>query len=111
MKDCIFKQKKEDGTPVKCNVVHSGLANYYTGIVTAGGNLFLTDTELIFEGHKFNVGRTKACIPVKEISDIRLTTKLCNVQHIVVTANNETHKFAVSDGDEWVKHIENIRQA
>ena len=110
MKKCIFKRKKKDGTLVNCNVVYSGLANYYTGFVTAGGNLILTDTELVFEGHHFNVGRTKASISVKDISDVQLTTKIFNLQHMLITANDETYKFAVYHGDEWVKHMEKVRK-
>ena len=110
MKECIFKRKNKDETPVNCNVIYSGLANYYTGLVTAGGNLTLTDTELIFDGHPFNVGRTKASILVKDISEVQLSRKICYLQHILVTANNETHKFAVYHGDKWIKHIEKVRK-
>ena len=108
MKESIFKRMKKEGTSVDGNVVYSGLANYYTGFVTAGGKLTLTNTELVFDGHRFNVGRKKAFIPIKDISDVQLTTKICKVQHLLVTVNNVTHKFAVYHGDEWVKYSENF---
>ena len=110
MKKNIFKRKKKDVTPVNCNVVYSGLANYYTGFVTAGGNLILTDTELVFDGHRFNVGRRKAFISVKDISNVQLTKKFNYLQHMLITAKDETYKFTVYHGDEWVKQIEKVRK-
>ena len=105
MKECIFNRKKKDEMLIGCNVVYSGAANYFTGFVTAGGKLILTDKELIFKGHPFNVGRRYASIPIKDISNVQIKTKICNVQHMWVTTNDEIHKFVVCHAEEWVKHI------
>ena len=107
MKKSILK--RNENRPADVNVVYSSLANYYTGPVTAGGNLILTDDELVFDGHFFNVGRTKASISIKDISDVQITKKILNFQHLFITANDETHKFSVDHGDELVKHIEKAR--
>ena len=107
MRKGILKRNKN--RPDDCNVVYSGLANYYTGPVTAGGHLILTDAELIFDGHFCNVGRTKASISMKDISDVQITKKIFNLQQLLITANDETHKFSVDHGDEWAKHIEKVR--
>ena len=107
MKKAILK--RNENRPADFNVVYSGLADYYTGPVTAGGNLILTDDELVFDGHFFNVGRTKASISIKDISDLQITKKIFNLQQLLITVNNETHKFSVHHGDEWVKHIEKAR--
>lgn len=101
MKKCIFKKAGID-----CDVIRSDLANYYTGIVTAGGNLLLTNNSLIFEGHALNVGRKYACIPLKDITDVQLTTKICKLQHLLITTSEETHKFAVTNADEWKESIQ-----
>ena len=107
MKKAILKIN--ENRSADCTVVYSGLANYYTGPVTAGGNLILTDDELLFNGHFCNVGRTKASISIKDISDIQITKKIFNLQQLLITVNNETHKFSVHHGDAWAKHIEKVR--
>lgn len=82
-----------------------GVANYYTGLVAAGGKLLLTSRSLSFSAHGFNVGRKETRIEIKEITDVKVSANLLVSQHILVTANGKTHKFVVYHGNEWVKKI------
>lgn len=53
-----------------------GLANYFTGAVTAGGKLLLTNKSLSFSAHALNFGRQEANIDLKQITDVRIAAKL-----------------------------------
>lgn len=82
-----------------------GLANYFTGSVSAGGKLLLTNKSLSFSAHALNVGRQEANIDLKQITDVRVAANFFISQHILVTANGEEHRFVVYNGNEWVKKI------
>lgn len=82
-----------------------GVANYYTGMVAAGGKLLLTNKSLSFSAHAFNVGRQETKIDLKQITDVKVSANLLISQHILVTANGKSHKFVVYHGSEWVQKI------
>ena len=82
-----------------------GAANYFTGLVAAGGKLLLTNKSLSFSAHAFNVGRRETRIDLNQITDVRVSANLLISQHILVTANKKKHKFVVYHGNEWVKKI------
>lgn len=82
-----------------------GAANYYTGMVAAGGKLLLTNKSLSFSAHAFNVGRQEAKIDLKQITDVKVSANLLISQHIRVTANGKSHKFVVYHGSDWVQKI------
>ena len=82
-----------------------GAANYYTGLVAAGGKLLLTNKSLSFSAHAFNVGRQETRIDLKQITDVKVSANLLVSQQILVTANGKNHKFVVYHGKEWVQKI------
>ena len=82
-----------------------GVANYFTGLVSAGGKLLLTNKSLSFSAHAFNVGRKETKIDLKQITDVKVSANLLISQHILVTANGKSHKFVVYHGSEWVQKI------
>ena len=82
-----------------------GVANYFTGLVSAGGKLLLTNKSLSFSAHAFNVGRQETKIDLKQITDVKVSANLLISQHILVTANGKSHKFVVYHGSEWVQKI------
>lgn len=82
-----------------------GVANYFTGMITAGGKLLLTNKSLSFSAHAFNVGRKETTIALKDITDVKVGANFLVSQQILVIANGETHKFVVYHGKEWVQKI------
>ncbi len=82
-----------------------GAANYYTGLVAAGGKLLLTNKSLSFSAHSFNIGRQETRIDLKQITNVKVSANLLVSQHILVTANGKNHKFVVYHGNEWVQKI------
>jgi len=82
-----------------------GVANYYTGLVAAGGKLLLTNKSLSFSAHAFNVGKQETRIDLKQITDVKVSANLLVSQHILVTANGKSHKFVVYHGNDWVQKI------
>jgi DNA-directed RNA polymerase subunit RPC12/RpoP len=82
-----------------------GAANYFTGIVSAGGKLLLTNKSISFSAHGINVGRQETKIELGEITDVRVVANLLISQHIIVTTNKASHRFVVYHGKEWVEKI------
>lgn len=82
-----------------------GVANYFTGLVSAGGKLLLTNKSLSFSAHAFNVGKQETRIDLKQITDVKLSSNLLISQQILVTDNGKSHKFVVYQGKEWVQKI------
>lgn len=83
-----------------------GVANYYTGLVTAGGKLLLTNRSLLFSAHAFNVGRQETSIDLNEIKEIKVTSNMLVSQNIEVKTETKSHRFVVYHGKEWVKNIQ-----
>lgn len=83
-----------------------GAANYYTGLVSAGGKLLLTNKSLSFSAHSFNVGKQETRIDLEQITDVKVSANLLVSQNILVTANGKAHKFSVYHGSDWVQKIQ-----
>lgn len=82
-----------------------GAANYFTGAVSAGGKLLLTNKSLSFSAHAFNIGKQETRIPLDQITDVKVSANMLISQHITVTAAGQLHKFVVYHGKEWVQKI------
>jgi len=82
-----------------------GAANYFTGLVSAGGKLLLTNKSLSFSAHAFNVGRQEMRIDLKQITSVKVSVNFHVSQQILVTTNNNKHRFVVYHGKEWVEKI------
>ena len=101
---CIFKRSTQN-IMYSSKFIYSGFANYYTEEASVGGTLTLTGCSLAFDGEHLNAGRTVAVIAIDEILNVQLTSRICTLQHMIVTTNSATYKFAVYNGKEWVKQI------
>ena len=83
-----------------------GLANYFTGLVSTGGKLFLTDKHLYFSAHALNiVGRKECKIALKDITNVKIALNLLISQHLVIYTNSDSHRFVVYHGKDWLKNI------
>ncbi len=85
--------------------ISMGLANYFTGIISAGGKLLLTDKNLYFQAHDVNIGRRECKIALNDIVDVKVALNLLVSQHLVVKTNSDSHRFVVFHGKDWVKNI------
>lgn len=82
-----------------------GFANYFTGIISAGGKLLLTNQSLSFSAHGINIGRKECKINLIDIKDVQVALNLFISQHIIVSTEKDTHRFVVYHGKDWVKNI------
>lgn len=82
-----------------------GLANYFTGIISAGGKLLLTNKSLYFSAHALNVGRKECKIELKDITKVEIALNLLVSQHLVVYTNSDSHRFVVYHGKDWIASI------
>ena len=83
-----------------------GAANFFTGIISAGGKLFLTDKNLYFSAHALNVGRKECKINLKDIVDVKIALNLLISQHLVVKTNSDSYRFVVWHGKDWLAKIQ-----
>lgn len=79
-------------------LIKEGAANYFNtlagvGGAAAGGRLYLTNKRILFEGHRFNIGRKFVVIYVDEI--ISCSTGFLNTLTLL-NNRNEEYAFAVS---------------
>ncbi len=82
-----------------------GVANYYTGIVSAGGKLLLTNKSLSFSAHAFNVGKKMTVIDLSTVIEAKVILNLAISQTISVKTTKGNHKFVVYHGKDWVEKI------
>ena len=85
--------------------IRLGWANYFTGIISAGGKLLLTNRNLYFSAHQVNIGRRECMIDLNDIRDIKLALNLLISQHIVIYTKSDSHRFVVYHGQEWIDAI------
>ncbi len=85
--------------------IRLGWANYFTGIISAGGKLLLTNRNLYFKAHQVNIGRRECTIDLNDIRDIKLALNLLISQHIVIYTKSDSHRFVVYHGQEWIDAI------
>lgn len=84
-----------------------GAANYFTGIISAGGKLLLTNKSLSFSAHGINIGRQQTKIELDDIVDVHVGANFLISQHIIVKTQTASHRFVVFHGKEWVEKIKN----
>lgn len=82
-----------------------GAANYFTGLLSAGGKLLLTNKSLCFSAHGFNVGKKETKIELDRITDVKVSANMPVSQHILVSTREKSHKFVVYHGSDWVRKI------
>ena len=88
-----------------------GAANFFTGIISAGGKLFLTDKNLYFSAHALNVGRKECKIALQDITEVKIALNLLISQHLVVKTKTDSYRFVVYHGKDWLAKIQNAAAA
>ena len=86
-------------------IVFDCAANHFVGAEAVGGWLFLTDEELIFKSHKYNIQVHEFIIPINEIQKIEKSQTLGIVPNglTITTKNGNTHKLVVNSRKKWLK--------
>lgn len=86
-----------------------GAANYFTGLTSAGGKLLLTNRSLSFSAHAINVGKKAIKINLDDIKDVKIGANFLISQNIIIWTSEESHKFAVYHGSEWIDKIKEAK--
>ena len=92
------------------SLIKEGKANYFNSMggvlgTSAGGNLYLTNERIIFEGHGFNVGREAVVVYIKDI--INCSTGFPNSITLLDKYSRE-FKFAVNGKKDWQSKISQL---
>jgi len=84
-------------------ILFSSLANYYKGIVSVGGKLFLTSKRLVFKSHKYNFPNHELSITIDDIVKVdRFKRFGMNNGISVLCKNDKTKKFIVEEPEKWI---------
>jgi GRAM domain len=91
--------------PVGESLMQQGLATHFRGIEGRGGRLYLTDRNLIFQPHKFNIQSGRVVIPRADIAKVSTAMTLGVIPNgiRVTRRDGTTERFVVSDRKEWVR--------
>ncbi len=92
-------------------IVKQGPANYFKGLSNVGGNLTLTENQLIFKPGRLNFRRSIETIAVKDIVAVERRNTLGVVQNGfgVVLKNGTTHRFVVYGREDWINAVVKVR--
>lgn len=84
-----------------------GWANHFMRIEARGGRLYLTNRNLIFQPHKFNLQSTGVVIPRAEIANASKCMTLWVLPNgLMITRRDGTkERFVVSDRKDWIRRI------
>ena len=109
-KDSGTEQSKTEITGMDATI-KTGPANYFKGLSNTGGNLTLTNTQLIFKPGRLNFRRNIETIAVKDIVAVERRNTLGVVQNGfgVVLRNGQTHRFVVYGREDWINAVVKIR--
>lgn len=89
-------------------LMKEGGATYFNELLfglSAGGRLYLTNQRLLFEGHRFNIGRKSVVVYVKDI--ISCSTGFPNTLTLL-TNRNEEFTFSVYGKKDWQNKINEL---
>lgn len=93
-------------------LLREGAANLQRGLETVGGQLFLTDSRLVFASHRFNVQTGAAAIALSDVRSVRpCWTRLLGFlpvapNSLAVTATSGDHRFVLSERSVWAEAIQ-----
>ncbi|MDQ3915775.1 MAG: GRAM domain-containing protein [Actinomycetota bacterium] len=105
------KFEAQDPTVVPGEVVlKRGPANHFRSGEAVGGYLYLTNTQLLFQSHSFNIQNHRQSVPLDSITGVRpRMTWFLIPNGLRVTSSAGVDKFVVDDRDGWVQAISAAR--
>lgn len=80
-------------------------ANHWRGILSDGGHLVLTKTQLIFLPHRFNIGGKRIVIDLKDVSQILKVNVGLSSELQVSLKGGGVERFVVWGRDELLDEI------
>ncbi len=87
-----------------------GPANYAKTWMAIGGKLFITDRNLIFKSHKYNLQKPQVTIPLDAIQQIKLQSTLNILDNAMVVDSIEgSYKFTVNERAVWLERLQATR--
>jgi len=95
------------------NIVYSGRANHFLNGVAVGGNLYLTENQLIFQTNNLNFLQKHECIIyLHDITSIEFEKTLGMVNNglLIKMENGLKEQFVVTKIENWKNEIENRNQ-
>src|SRR5699024_2324918 len=98
------------------NIIKRGTANYWYGIHSVKGQLFLTATRLIHQPRMMQVIRTETVIMLEDVKSVEIVNNMLGKIPIpnglkVTTYDDEVFQFVVNRRKNWLKHIEDSMAA
>lgn len=91
------------------NIIYCGRANHYLNGIAVGGNLYLTDNQLIFQTNILNFIQKHECIiNLKDVTSIEFEKTLGMVNNglLIRTENGLKEQFVVTNREQWKNEIE-----
>ena len=91
-------------------VLWVGVANHFVGGEGVGGNMWLTDSRLLFVSHRANVRQHVLSIPLHEVRDVRMARTLRLIPNALeVETAAATERFVVEDRKAWAREFKRAR--
>lgn len=94
------------------NIIKKGTANYWHGIHSVKGQLFLTATRLLHQPSLMQVKRKETIIMLEDVKTVETVNNMLGKIPIpnglrVTTYDDEVFQFVVNRRKNWLKKIEN----
>ena len=88
------------------NIIMEGVANHFKGAESVGGWLCLTEKEIVFKSHNFNIQKHKTVIPLNQITEVKTSSTLGFVPNgLQIITNSSIEKFVVNKRKDWIRKI------
>ena len=88
------------------NTIMEGVANHFMGAESVGGWLCLTEKEVVFISHNFNIQKHKTVIPLNQITEVKTSWTLGFVPNgLKIITSNGVEKFVVNKRKDWLQKI------
>ena len=89
------------------NILFETPANHFKGVEAVGGKLYLTSKRIIFKSHKLNIQNHQLSIKLTDIEtfDRYKTLGLVNNGLSIITSDQKTEKFVVSEIEQWMDNL------
>lgn len=98
------------------NIIKRGTANYWYGIHSVKGQLFLTETRLLHQPRMMQVTRKETSIMLEDVKSVEIVNNMLGKIPIpnglkVTTHDDEVFQFVVNRRKNWLKKIESTMSA